>query len=131
MVVIGAGVIGLELGSVYKRLGAELGAAVQSVEVKNNKAKVTYKLRKDDSEHVEDAEWCLWPPAANLSRRFGARGAGVELEPRGQIKTDAHGPRLSKASTPSVTPSPARCSRIKPKTKAWAWQRFWRGKKAM
>ena len=80
MVVIGAGVIGLEMGSVYARLGSEvtvveyldaitpgmdgevaknfqriltkqgfkfiLGAAVQGVDVKNGKAKVSYKLRK-------------------------------------------------------------------------------------
>ncbi|MGJ8611793.1 MAG: dihydrolipoyl dehydrogenase family protein, partial [Octadecabacter sp.] len=89
LVVIGAGVIGLELGSVYKRLGADvtvieyldavtpgmdgevqrqfqkmlskqglnfiMGAAVQGVTTKGNKATVTYKLRKDDSEATIDA----------------------------------------------------------------------------
>ncbi|SDX16813.1 dihydrolipoyl dehydrogenase [Litoreibacter albidus] len=125
MVVIGAGVIGLELGSVYKRLGAEvkviefldaitpgmdaevaktfqrtlkkqglefqLGAAVQSVEVKNNKAKVTYKLRKDDSEHVEDADVVLVATGRKpFTDGLGLAELGVELEPRGQIKTDAH-----------------------------------------
>ena len=93
MVVIGAGVIGLELGSVYARLGAEvtviefldaitpgmdaevsknfqrmlkkqglkfiMGAAVQKTEASKTKAKVTYKLRKDDSEHVIDADTVL------------------------------------------------------------------------
>ena len=93
MVVIGAGVIGLELGSVYARLGTEvevieyldqitpgmdsevcktfqrllakqglgftLGAAVQSVEATKSKAKVTYKLRKDDSEHTMEADVVL------------------------------------------------------------------------
>lgn len=125
MVVIGAGVIGLELGSVYKRLGADvkviefldtitpgmdkevqrtfqrllkkqglefqLGAAVQGVEVKNNKAKVTYKLRKDDSEHVVDADVVL---VATGRKPFvdglGLAELGVEMEPRGQIKTDGH-----------------------------------------
>ncbi|WP_394197159.1 dihydrolipoyl dehydrogenase [Litoreibacter albidus] len=125
MVVIGAGVIGLELGSVYKRLGAEvkviefldaitpgmdaemaktfqrtlkkqglefqLGAAVQSVEVKNNKAKVTYKLRKDDSEHVEDADVVLVATGRKpFTDGLGLAELGVELEPRGQIKTDAY-----------------------------------------
>ena len=93
MVVIGAGVIGLELGSVYKRLGSEvtvvefldavtpgmdaeiqkvfqrtlkkqglnfiMGAAVQKTEATKTKAKVHYKLRKDDSEHVLDADVVL------------------------------------------------------------------------
>jgi dihydrolipoamide dehydrogenase len=93
MVVIGAGVIGLELGSVYARLGAEvtvieyprpitpgmdgevskslpailkkqglgftLGAAVSKVEATKTKAKVTYKLRKDDSEATLDADVVL------------------------------------------------------------------------
>jgi len=93
MVVIGAGVIGLELGSVYNRLGTEvtvveyldaitpgmdaevqktfqrmlkkqgltfiMGAAVQKTEATKTKAKVTYKLRKDDSEHVLDADVVL------------------------------------------------------------------------
>ena len=91
--VIGAGVIGLELGSVYARLGTEvqvvefldaitpgmdaevqktfqklltkqglsftMGAAVQSVAATKTKAKVTYKLRKDDSEHSVDADIVL------------------------------------------------------------------------
>ncbi len=125
LVVIGAGVIGLELGSVYKRLGAEvkviefldaitpgmdaeiaktfqrtlkkqglefqLGAAVQSVDTKGGKAKVTYKLRKDDSEHVEDADIVL---VATGRRPFtdglGLEALGVGISERGQIKTDGH-----------------------------------------
>src|SRR6056297_2697743 len=93
MVVIGAGVIGLELGSVYSRLGAQvtvveyldhvtpgmdgevqktfqkllkkqglefvMGAAVNKVETLKTKAKVSYKLRKDDSEHQLDADVVL------------------------------------------------------------------------
>ena len=125
MVVIGAGVIGLELGSVYKRLGADvkviefldaitpgmdadvaktfqrtlkkqgiefqLGAAVQGVEVKNNKAKVTYKLRKDDSEHVEDADCVLVATGRKpFTDGLGLSELGIEMEQRGQIKTDAH-----------------------------------------
>ena len=122
MVVIGAGIIGLELGSVYARLGAEvtvvefldaitpgmdaevqktfkrilgkqglnfvLGAAVQGVETTKTKAKVTYKLRKDDSEHIIDADTVL---VATGRRPFtdglGLDALGVEMSERGQIKT--------------------------------------------
>jgi dihydrolipoamide dehydrogenase len=125
LVVIGAGVIGLELGSVYKRLGSEvkviefldaitpgmdaevqrtfqklltkqgiefqLGAAVQNVEVKNNKAKVTYKLRSDDSEHVEDADTVLVATGRTpFTDGLGLEALGVAIEKRGQITTDAH-----------------------------------------
>ncbi|MGP6088143.1 dihydrolipoyl dehydrogenase [Antarctobacter jejuensis] len=122
--VIGAGVIGLELGSVYARLGAEvqvvefldtitptmdaeiskqfqklltkqgltftLGAAVQGVEATKTKAKVTYKLRKDDSEHVIDADTVL---VATGRRPYvdglGLEALGIEMEERGQIKVDS------------------------------------------
>ena len=125
LVVIGAGVIGLELGSVYKRLGSEvkviefldaitpgmdaevqktfqrtlkkqgfsfqMGAAVQGVAVKGNKAKVTYKLRKDDSEHVEDADVVLVATGRKpFTDGLGLEALGVALEERGQIKTDGH-----------------------------------------
>ncbi len=123
MVVIGAGVIGLELGSVYARLGAEvqviefldhitpgmdaeiaksfqrmlkkqglnftLGAAVQSVAVKGGKAKVTYKLRKDESEHVMDADTVLVATGRKpYTEGLGLDVLGVEVSERGQIKTD-------------------------------------------
>ncbi|MBU2991763.1 dihydrolipoyl dehydrogenase [Octadecabacter sp. 1_MG-2023] len=125
LVVIGAGVIGLELGSVYSRLGAEvtviefldsvtpgmdseiqrqfqkmlgkqgmtfvMGAAVQGVETKNNKATVTYKLRKDDSEATIDADTVL---VATGRRPYvdglGLDALGVEMSERGQIKTDGN-----------------------------------------
>jgi dihydrolipoamide dehydrogenase len=125
MIVIGAGVIGLELGSVYSRLGSKvtvieylneitpgmdgevqkafqrllkkqglefvMGAAVQSVDTKNNKATVTYKLRSDDSERTMDADTVL---VATGRRPFtdglGLAELGVEISERGQIKTDAH-----------------------------------------
>lgn len=125
MVVIGAGVIGLELGSVYARLGAEvtvveyldaitpgmdaevqkqfqkvltkqglkfvLGAAVQGAEAKKNKAEVTYKLRKDDSEHSIEAEVVLVatgrrPYVAGL----GLETLGIELDKRGFVPVDNH-----------------------------------------
>ncbi len=125
LVVIGAGVIGLELGSVYKRLGSEvkviefldhitpgmdaeiqktfqrtlkkqgltfqLGAAVQGVEAKGSKAKVTYKLRKDDSEHVEEADTVLVATGRKpFTDGLGLKELGVDMHDRGQIKTDAH-----------------------------------------
>ena len=121
LVVIGAGVIGLELGSVYKRLGAEvtvieyldaitpgmdgevqktfqrilkkqgfefiMGAAVQKTEVSRNKAKVTYKLRKDDSEHVIDADTVLVATGRKpYTDGLGLEALGVETSERGQIK---------------------------------------------
>ena len=125
LVVIGAGVIGLELGSVYARLGVEvsviefldaitpgmdaevskqfqkmltkqglkftLGAAVQGVETKGGKAKVTYKLRKDDSEHTVDADTVLVATGRKpYTDGLGLEALGVEMSERGQIKTDAH-----------------------------------------
>ncbi|WP_299561762.1 dihydrolipoyl dehydrogenase [uncultured Sulfitobacter sp.] len=123
MVVIGAGVIGLELGSVYKRLGSEvtvveyldhitpgmdaevsrtfqkmlkkqglefiLGAAVQKTEATKSKAKVHYKLRKDDSEHVLDADVVL----VATGRKPYFDGLGLDkldmaLTDRGQIQVD-------------------------------------------
>ena len=125
MVVIGAGVIGLELGSVYARLGAEvtvveyldaitpgmdadivrafektlkkqglnfvLGAAVQGTQIKNNKATVTYKLRKDDSEHSLQADTVLVATGRKpYVEGLGLDALGVALTDRGQIKTDDH-----------------------------------------
>lgn len=125
MVVIGAGVIGLEMGSVYARLGTEvtvveyldaitpgmdgevaksfqkilakqglnfvLGAAVQGVSKAKTKNTVTYKLRKDDSEHKIEAEVVLVATGRKpYTDGLGLDAAGVELLPRGQIKTDDH-----------------------------------------
>ncbi len=121
MVVIGAGVIGLELGSVYSRLGSEvtvieflkeitpgmdpevqktfqrilkkqglnfvMGAAVQKTEASKTKAKVTYKLLKDDSEHVIEADTVLVATGRKpYSDGLGLDALGVEMTQRGQIK---------------------------------------------
>ncbi|MHA6263395.1 dihydrolipoyl dehydrogenase [Arenibacterium sp. CAU 1754] len=120
MIVIGAGVIGLELGSVYSRLGAEVtvvefldaitpgmdgevqktfqrtlkkqgltfvtGAAVQKTEATKTKAKVTYKLRKDDSEHVIDADVVLVATGRKpYVDGLGLDGLGIEMTQRGQV----------------------------------------------
>ncbi len=125
MVVIGGGVIGLEMGSVFARLGAEvtvveyldriipgndgevakafqkilqkqgikfiLGAAVQAAAAAKGKATVTYKLRKDDSEHTLEADAVL----LSTGRRpyvdgLGLDKLGVEMTKQGQIATDRH-----------------------------------------
>jgi dihydrolipoamide dehydrogenase len=125
LVVIGAGVIGLEMGSVYARLGAEvtvveyldhitpgmdaeiskvfqrtlkkqglafiLGAAVQKVEATKTKAKVTYKLRKDDTEATLDADTVLVATGRKpFTDGLGLDALGVAMSKRGQIETDAH-----------------------------------------
>lgn len=125
MVVIGAGVIGLELGSVYARLGAKvtvveyldaitpgmdaevqkqfqkiltkqgldfkLGAAVQGVRAEKGKATVTFKLKKDDSEHSIEAETVLVATGRKpFTDGLGLEAAGVRLTERGQIATDDH-----------------------------------------
>ncbi|AJE48594.1 dihydrolipoyl dehydrogenase [Celeribacter indicus] len=125
MVVIGAGVIGLELGSVYSRLGTEvtvveyldavtpgmdpevqrqfqkilskqgldfiLGAAVQGVSASKSKAKVAYKLRKDDSDHSLEADVVLVATGRKpYTDGLGLAELGVEMTERGQVKTDAH-----------------------------------------
>lgn len=121
MTVIGAGVIGLELGSVYARLGTQvtvveyldaitpgmdaevqksfqkiltkqglkfiLGAAVQGV----SGTTTTYKLRKDDSEATLTADVVLVATGRKpYTAGLGLEALGVEMGPRGTIKTDAH-----------------------------------------
>ncbi|MEO0401189.1 MAG: dihydrolipoyl dehydrogenase [Pseudomonadota bacterium] len=125
MVVIGAGVIGLELGSVYSRLGTDveviefldavtpgmdaevqrqfqklmtkqglsftMGAAVQKVEASKTKAKVTYTLRSDKSEHVVDADIVLVATGRKpFTDGLGLDKINLALTQRGQIKVDAH-----------------------------------------
>ncbi len=125
LVVIGAGVIGLELGSVYKRLGAEvtvieyldavtpgmdaevqktlqrmlkkqglafvMGAAVQTVAKVKGGHKVTYKLRKNETEASVEAEVVLVATGRKpYLTGLGLDALGIELTKRGQIATDGH-----------------------------------------
>ncbi|MDP5308283.1 dihydrolipoyl dehydrogenase [Paracoccus spongiarum] len=125
MVVIGAGVIGLELGSVYARLGAEvtvieyldaitpgmdgevqkqfqkiltkqgltfvLGAAVTSAEVQKGKARLTYTLRKDDSEHQIEADCVLVATGRRPQvEGLGLDDLGVTMTDRGFVQIDDH-----------------------------------------
>jgi dihydrolipoamide dehydrogenase len=125
MVVIGAGVIGLEMGSVYARLGTQvtvveyldaitpgmdaevaksfqrilskqglkfvMGAAVQSVTKGKTGATVSYKLKKNDSEASIDADIVLVATGRKpYTAGLGLEALGVEMGPRGTIKTDDH-----------------------------------------
>ncbi len=125
MVVVGAGVIGLELGSVYARLGTQvtviefldaitpgmdaevaktfqriltkqglkfiLGAAVQKIDTGTSGGTVTYRLRKGDVEASLNADVVL--VATGRKPYFDGLGLeqlGVEMLPRGQVRTDDH-----------------------------------------
>ncbi|CUH40482.1 Dihydrolipoyl dehydrogenase 3 [Jannaschia seosinensis] len=125
MVVVGGGVIGLELGSVYARLGVEVtviefldgitpgqdaevaknfqkilakqglkfitGAAVQKVTVKNGKADISYKLRKDDSAHDLKADVVLVATGRKpFTEGLGLDTLGIGMTDRGQISVDDH-----------------------------------------
>ena len=125
LVVIGAGVIGLEMGSVYARLGSEvtvveyldaitpgmdaeiaktfertlkkqglkfvLGAAVQGVTVKGEVATVSYKLKKNDAEASLEADCVLVATGRRpFTSGLGLEALGVEMEKRGQVKTNHH-----------------------------------------
>ncbi len=125
MIVIGAGVIGLEMGSVYARLGTQvtvveyldaitpgmdaevaktferilkkqgfkfiLGAAVQSATVTETGATVTYKLRKTGADATLTADVVLVATGRKpFTAGLGLQALGVEMLPRGQIKTNAH-----------------------------------------
>jgi dihydrolipoamide dehydrogenase len=125
MVVIGAGVIGLEMGSVYARLGSDvtvveyldaitpgmdaevaknfqrilakqglkfiLGAAVQGVTAGKKGATVAYKRRKDNADATLDAEIVLVATGRKpYTAGLGLEALGVEMLPRGQVKTDLH-----------------------------------------
>jgi dihydrolipoamide dehydrogenase len=125
LVVIGAGVIGLEMGSVYARLGSDvtvvefldaitpgmdaevqktfqrtlkkqglkfiMGAAVQSVSTTKTKAKVSYKLRKNDTEAVLDADTVLVATGRKpFTDGLGLAALGVEISKRGQVATNDH-----------------------------------------
>ncbi|WP_340107989.1 dihydrolipoyl dehydrogenase [Pikeienuella sp. HZG-20] len=124
LVVIGGGVIGLELGSVWRRLGAEvtvieyldeiaagadaevaktfrrflkrqgiafeLGAAVTGVEALKTKLKIAFQRRKDESEHMIEADIVLVATGRRpYTEGLGLEDLGVEMK-RGFVMTDAH-----------------------------------------
>jgi dihydrolipoamide dehydrogenase len=66
-----------------------MGAAVQSVETLKTKAKVAYKLRKDDSDHTIDADVVLVATGRKpFTDGLGLEALGVKMSARGQIETD-------------------------------------------
>lgn len=124
LVVIGGGVIGLELGSVYKRLGSEvtvvefmdkiiptmdgalskelnkvlrkqgikfmLSTAVQAVERNGDSVKVTAKDKKG-AEVVVEGDYVLVSVGRKpYTEGLGLEKAGVDLDERGRVKTNAH-----------------------------------------
>jgi dihydrolipoamide dehydrogenase len=125
LVIIGAGVIGLELGSVWRRLGAEvtvvefldrvlpgvdgevakqaqrilqkqgfafrLSSKVTGVDTAGAKLKVSVESAQGGKKEVLEAETVL----VAIGRRpftagLGLDKAGVALDERGRVKTDAH-----------------------------------------
>jgi dihydrolipoamide dehydrogenase len=68
-----------------------MGAAVQKVDKTKTKAKVTYALRKDDSEHSIDADVVLVATGRKpYTDGLGLEALGVTMTERGQIATNAH-----------------------------------------
>jgi len=67
-----------------------LGAAVQKVETTKTKAKLTYTLRKDDSEATIDADVVLVATGRKpYTGGLGLDALGVEMTERGHIRTDS------------------------------------------
>ena len=124
LVVIGGGVIGLELGSVYLRLGAQvtvvefmdkiipgmdgalskelqkvlkkqgmkfmLSTAVSAVERNGDTVKVTAKDKKGEEVSVEGDYVLVSVGRKPYTEGLGLEKAGVELDERGRVKTNAH-----------------------------------------
>ncbi|MGI6856020.1 dihydrolipoyl dehydrogenase [Mesorhizobium sp. 1B3] len=125
LVVVGGGVIGLELGSVWGRLGAKvtvvefldtilggmdgevakqfqrmlakqgvdfkLGAKVTGVEKDGKGAKVTFEPVKGGAAETIEADVVLVATGRKpYTEGLGLAEAGVEVDERGRVKTDAH-----------------------------------------
>jgi dihydrolipoamide dehydrogenase len=125
LIVIGAGVIGLELGSVWRRLGAQvtvvefldrilpgmdsevarqsqrlfekqgmafrLGSKVSAVDTSGKKLKVKVEPAKGGDAESLDADVVLVAIGRTpYTEGLGLAEAGVALDERGRVKTDAH-----------------------------------------
>src|SRR6266513_395580 len=94
LIVIGAGAVGLELGSVWNRLGSEgmtfhLDTKVSGVKVDNGRATVT--ATNDGQEVKFDADKVLVSVGRRpFSEGVGAEKAGVEFDEKKRIKVDKH-----------------------------------------
>jgi dihydrolipoamide dehydrogenase len=125
MLVVGAGVIGLELGSVWRRLGAEvvvvefldrilpgidsevarqsqrllekqgmsfkLGAKVTGVDTSGKRLKAKIEPAKGGNAETVEADVVLVAIGrVPYTEGLGLKEAGVALDERGRVKTDAH-----------------------------------------
>ena len=124
LLVIGAGVIGLEMGSVWQRLGAKvtvidvaerpvaimdadvgtealkifskqglmfkLGAKVQSIAVVKGEATVTVQLADGATETLQADKVLVSVGRRPYSAELGLAEAGVQLDAKGCVVTDAH-----------------------------------------
>ena len=124
MIVIGAGVIGLELGSVYARLGTQVEVVefadsiigtmdkTLSKELQKSLKKIGFKFHlshkvksaktvdgkaivvadnKKGEEVTFDADYCLVAVGRKpFTDNLGLDKAGVKLDDRGRVETDAH-----------------------------------------
>jgi dihydrolipoamide dehydrogenase len=125
LLVIGAGVIGLELGSVWRRLGAEvtvvefldrilpgmdgevarqsqrlferqgmafrLGAKVTGVDASGKRLKASIEPAKGGAAETLEADVALVAIGrVPYTEGLGLKEAGVEMDERGRVKTDAH-----------------------------------------
>jgi dihydrolipoamide dehydrogenase len=125
LVVVGAGVIGLELGSVWKRLGADvtvvefldgalpgmdgeirrqaqrifekqgmtfkLSSKVTAVDASGKRLKVTVEPAKGGAAETLDADVVLVSIGrVPYTEGLGLKEAGVKLDERGRVATDAH-----------------------------------------
>jgi dihydrolipoamide dehydrogenase len=112
MIVVGAGVIGLELGSVWRRLGAEvtvvefldrilpgmdgevakqLGAKVTGVDTSGKKLKAQIEPAAGGAAESIEADVILVAIGrVAYTEALGLKEAGVELDERGRVKIDHH-----------------------------------------
>ena len=160
MVVVGGGVIGLELGSVWARLGAKvtvveyldtiLGGmdgevakqlqrilAKQGIDVPARRQGHRRRTRPRKALPSPSSRWpggaagdasrrrSCWSPrgGAPLPKVSASTDAGVAVDERGRVKTDAICAPTSPASMQSATLSPGRCSRTRPRTRVWPWRK--------
>ena len=131
MIIVGAGVIGLEMGSIYSRLGTEvtvleyfdkvlngmdhdisknfkailqkqgfkfhLNCSVSMIAKEKKGVKVTFQARESDEISDLSADVVLVATGRKpLTKGLNLENIGVELNPKGQIKTDSNWRTIAK-----------------------------------
>jgi dihydrolipoamide dehydrogenase len=92
MVVIGGGVIGLELGSVYARLGTKVEVIEVTRVVPSEKSVAVFYKKKGTETEVEiSADYCL----VSIGRRpytdnLGLENVGIAVDAKGKIQVNEH-----------------------------------------